>query len=208
MIERIRKVLGRPTPDDEFVDAQAQALLTDLPILRPAIADDLVAAFREKVTSEKLTGTVEHLGSMIDVPQAVARYVEKSAIQGLITISDDPRLAMLDWSGLAVTDAIEPHRGLAVGLAQLAIAETGSVVMASSKLTPSLQNFLPLHHLVIVPIERLRANLGDVWLEIDPRDHRLVTLITGTSGTADIEGRNVRGAHGPRFLHVLLIDEI
>jgi L-lactate dehydrogenase complex protein LldG len=30
-------------------------------------------------------------------------------------------------------------------------------------------------------------------------------LVTGASGTTDIEGSYVRGAHGPRFLHVIVI---
>ena len=34
---------------------------------------------------------------------------------------------------------------------------------------------------------------------------RNVNLITGASGTTDIEGSYVRGAHGPRFLHVVLV---
>ncbi len=35
-----------------------------------------------------------------------------------------------------------------------------------------------------------------------PRAHYWVT---GVSGTTDIEGTYVRGAHGPRFLHVVLV---
>ena len=34
---------------------------------------------------------------------------------------------------------------------------------------------------------------------------RNAILITGPSGTTDIEGSYVRGAHGPGFLHVLLV---
>ena len=37
-----------------------------------------------------------------------------------------------------------------------------------------------------------------------PRAHY---WITGVSGTTDIEGSYVRGAHGPRFLHVILLRE-
>jgi L-lactate dehydrogenase complex protein LldG len=29
-------------------------------------------------------------------------------------------------------------------------------------------------------------------------------LVTGASGTTDIEGRYVRGAHGPGYLHVVI----
>ena len=32
-----------------------------------------------------------------------------------------------------------------------------------------------------------------------------MSLVTGTSGTADIEAVNIRGAHGPRYLHILMV---
>jgi L-lactate dehydrogenase complex protein LldG len=32
-------------------------------------------------------------------------------------------------------------------------------------------------------------------------------LITGASGTTDIEGSLVKGAHGPRDLHIVLVDD-
>ena len=35
-----------------------------------------------------------------------------------------------------------------------------------------------------------------------------VNLITGASGTTDIEGSYVRGAHGPSFLHVVLLEDL
>ena len=34
---------------------------------------------------------------------------------------------------------------------------------------------------------------------------RNLNLVTGASGTTDIEGAYVRGAHGPRSLHVVLV---
>jgi L-lactate dehydrogenase complex protein LldG len=33
---------------------------------------------------------------------------------------------------------------------------------------------------------------------------RNVNIITGTSGTADIEAINIRGAHGPRHMRIVL----
>ncbi|MCP5002313.1 MAG: hypothetical protein GY933_27205, partial [Hyphomicrobiales bacterium] len=34
---------------------------------------------------------------------------------------------------------------------------------------------------------------------------RNLSIVTGTSGTADIEAKNVRGAHGPRFMHLIIV---
>lgn len=208
MLDRLRQILDRPTPEDALVDAQAAQLIPDISALRPSMPDDIVGLFVSKVTSDKLTGTVEHLESIQEVPGAVAQYGHDKGIAGPWTVSDDPLITSLDWADADVTSDIEAHRQLAIGVARLAVAETGSFVVASSRATPSLHSFLPLHHVIVIPVDRIRPYLEDVWLEIDPRNHRMVNLITGTSGTADIEGRNVRGAHGPRFLHVLLVGSL
>jgi len=36
----------------------------------------------------------------------------------------------------------------------------------------------------------------------------LYVLITGPSKTADIESQLVHGAHGPREMHVVIVDEL
>ena len=33
-------------------------------------------------------------------------------------------------------------------------------------------------------------------------------LVTGASGTTDIEGSLVLGAHGPRYLHVVIVEDL
>ena len=39
------------------------------------------------------------------------------------------------------------------------------------------------------------------------RPPRNVNIITGASGTTDIEGSLVLGAHGPRYLHVVIVED-
>ena len=48
------------------------------------------------------------------------------------------------------------------------------------------------------------------WATPTPSAHtpRNVNIITGASGTTDIEGSYVRGAHGPGFLHVVLVEDL
>ena len=49
------------------------------------------------------------------------------------------------------------------------------------------------------PFDRLRAIYGEGSLP------RTVNLISGPSRTADIEQTIVRGAHGPKRLHVVIL---
>ena len=72
--------------------------------------------------------------------------------------------------------------------------------------TPILANFLPLHHLVMVRADTILPFLDDyAAATAGQRPPRNVNIVTGASGTTDIEGSLVLGAHGPRFLHVVIV---
>ena len=71
--------------------------------------------------------------------------------------------------------------------------------------TAVLANFLPLHHIVLLRKADLLAYLEDyATLVAGQPMPRNVNLITGASGTTDIEGSLVLGAHGPRYMHVVV----
>lgn len=74
--------------------------------------------------------------------------------------------------------------------------------------TPILSNFLPLHHLVMVRADTILPFLDDyAAATAGQRPPRNVNIVTGPSGTTDIEGSLVLGAHG-RFLHVVIVGEV
>jgi L-lactate dehydrogenase complex protein LldG len=100
-----------------------------------------------------------------------------------------------------------PDERVGVGVARWAVAETGSLVFHSGEDTPILFNFLPLHHIVLVRASTVLAYLEDysnAFATTGERQPRNVNIITGASGTTDIEGILVRGAHGPRNLHIVI----
>jgi L-lactate dehydrogenase complex protein LldG len=67
-------------------------------------------------------------------------------------------------------------------------------------------SFLPLHHICFIEAGRILPHLEDyAAAELGGPEPRNVNLITGASGTADIEGALVRGAHGPAFLHAVIV---
>ena len=94
----------------------------------------------------------------------------------------------------------------AISVARWGIAETGSVVIHSAPDQPILNAMLPRHWLVALEEDRILPFLDDYAALAKPAPRNAV-LITGSSGTTDIEGYFVRGAHGPGFVHVLLISQ-
>ena len=93
-----------------------------------------------------------------------------------------------------------------------AIAETGTLMLISGPQTPTTLNFLPDTHIVVVRVEQVVASYEDGWDQLrasgaGERLPRVINFITGPSRTADIEQHIELGAHGPRRLHIVLVEE-
>lgn len=101
------------------------------------------------------------------------------------------------WDGTWDMRAVAAEAPLGVTGASFAVAETGSVAVASTERTGLLPSVLPPHHIMVVRdvdvVETVADGL-DRWLA---HPAPLMKMITGPSMTADIEGTLVVGVHGP-----------
>ena len=203
---RVRAALGRRSIDPTTVQGAAAALLADLPATRPdLLATSLVDAFIARVTSPKVAASAEQAASLADVPAAVAAYLEHRKLPAVVALQPHALLRALDWSAFEVHTQVAADEAAAVGMAKWGIAETGSLVFHSGADSPVLANFLPLHHIVVLRAADIVAYLEDYAAAAAGQPMpRNVNLITGASGTTDIEGSLVLGAHGPRYMHVVI----
>lgn len=189
--------LGGMTPAGTIA-AEADALL--IAPERPAVDTmRLDAAFADRLAQPALAATLDRIATLADLPRAVAAYLTSQSLPRALFLQPDPRLATADWSDFMLHDSAAHEETVVLAIARCGVAETGSLVFETGPASPMLPNFVALHHIVVVP-----AVVG--WLEDavlsgpQPRAHYWVM---GVSGTTDIEGTYVRGAHGPRFLHVI-----
>jgi L-lactate dehydrogenase complex protein LldG len=95
--------------------------------------------------------------------------------------------------------------GVTVEEVSAAIAETGSIVCASSNGKAVQASLLPPHHVAIVPRDRIFATLDDFFAEVAATPPTNITIITGPSRTADIELNLVIGVHGPERLDIIVV---
>ncbi len=203
-LSAIRATLG-PGKPPERIAAEAAALLEDPDAARPRLAaPELPEAFALKAAA--LGTTIDRIATLAGVPRAMARYLDAHDLPPRFAMQPAPELAALDWQGLAPHPGIAAHEPAALGLALYGIAESGSLVVHSGPQNPILLSFLPLHHVVLLREVTLLPYLEDYAARLAAQAiPRNAILITGPSGTTDIEGSYVRGAHGPGFLHVILI---
>jgi len=93
---------------------------------------------------------------------------------------------------------------LGVTGADMALPETGTLVLRTGPARPRVASLLPRVHLALVQSAALRADLAIVLEEL--KGDRHFVFITGPSRTADIELVVTVGVHGPQVLAAWVVD--
>ena len=88
------------------------------------------------------------------------------------------------------------------------VAETGTLVCTSGNERWRGLTLIPPLHIAIVEAQQITPDLIDLFAGGMPAPLPAnVTLISGPSKTADIEGILITGVHGPREVHVVVVDK-
>lgn len=104
--------------------------------------------------------------------------------------------------------------GMGITGANVAIADTGTLVIVSNEGNGRLVSTLPPIHVALLGVEKIVPALDDAMaiLKLLPRSGTAqkltsyVSFVTGPSRTADIELVTAVGVHGPSELHIVLLD--
>lgn len=170
--------------------------------------------------AEKVNATTVRINHFDDVPDSVSAYLRDHQLPAKVKLAPDARLTGLPWTAatslMVDQGAADGSDPVSVSMAFGGVAETGTLVLASGRESPTSLNFLPLDHIVVVRAEDIAGDYEAVWQRLREKAvadgkpgtlPRTVNWVTGPSRTADIEQTLLLGAHGPQRLHIIIVDE-
>jgi L-lactate dehydrogenase complex protein LldG len=216
----IRRALRRGPLPEETATALAERVAAHRRNLIPARAASLDPAARIDLfvaMAEEVQTTVARVTSDRAVPAEVARYLAAENLPAELVMAPDPALDAIPWDTRPLLTIrrgrAEPGDAVSLTPSLAGVAETGTLMLVSGADTPTTLNFLPDTHIVVLRVGQIVASYEDGWDLVRARAQagtegwpRTINLITGPSRTGDIEQRIQLGAHGPRRLHVVLIE--
>lgn len=215
ILGRVRRALGRRGEGPAAAERAQAYVAAHGHGPRPTLPEDLAQAFVERATL--MESTVERLGSLAEVPRAVAHYLDALRLPDAVAGQKShagvcwPQFADLDWQGAGLAIEARPTHGhdrLGITGALCGIAETGTLVVVSSPPTPTATTLLPDTHVAVLSAREIVPGMEEAFARVralGPVVPRAIHLISGPSRTGDIEQTIVLGAHGPYRVHILLL---
>lgn len=217
----IRRSLGREALSRDARDELGLKLKRHKPNLVPKRArlphGPQVELFVEM--AEASGASVERVAALDQVPGAVADFLAAHNLGSELVAAPDPALDEIPWGERPMLNLrrgkAEATDAVSLTPAFAAIAESGSLMLISGAESPSTLNFLPESHLVVLRSSAVVGALEEAWARLRKHSRqgrkfampRTVNLITGPSRSGDIGLKLILGAHGPRRVHIVLVDD-
>ena len=216
VLSRIRRANGA-RPNDPARKAVVDERLTSAP--RGVIPERGQKPREERIAlfvamAEKANATVARIAGVGALPEEVSRFLRDGNFPATLRVSTDARLAGADFSATALTVTEGASDGddiNALSHAEMGIAETGTLVLVSSAENPTSLNFLPENHVVVLRADDVAGEMEAAFATLRQtygkgQMPRSLNFVTGPSRSADIEQTLLLGAHGPRALHIVVVD--
>ena len=216
MLRRIRTALGRPdVAETDPVPLEPSAI----PSYRHSDGEPSarhVEDFIERVREYR--ATVDVVGAAA-LAREIGRACEEHNLRRIVVPADLPA----EWteglsSGVKIvrdSDALsiaelDACDGVLTGCAW-GVAQTGTIILDGGPVQGRRAlTLVPDTHLCVIRTDQIVGLVPEAILALATSvhdTHRPITFISGPSATSDIELNRVEGVHGPRTLHVFVVQE-
>jgi L-lactate dehydrogenase complex protein LldG len=170
---------------------------------RDAVPGVIVALARERNAQRVVAWHASALGSDWTEPLVAGGLAPEAMPTSVVTSAEER----------ARLRTVSAEADLGLTCVDLALAETGSLVLRSGPGRPRSTSLLPPCHVAVFDRGALVESLAQVsvfleaWHAHDDGLGGVINFITGPSRTADIELTLTRGVHGPKEVHAVFVDE-
>jgi L-lactate utilization protein LutC len=140
--------------------------------------------------------------------EAESLEAARAAARELVGAAAVARWADPVLDGIAAQEAEPAAAEVSLVVADVAVAQTGTVALRHGAGRPRAVGLLPTRQVALLPASGLVADMAaalERFLVDDPPSN--VVFVAGPSRTADIEQRTILGVHAPRELDVILYDD-
>lgn len=222
VLDDVRRALGRsatlsPAPLEPFIEP---TIKTDVSELIERFTQEATAV-RAKVY--RVSDKLQFVDQLVEI--LAENKGQEIALSGAELFAATNLTSELDARGFSTFVANEKEHeklvtrlancGVGMTAADYAIAETGTIVLSSDEPNALLVSLLPPVHIALLRSPQIAASLDEVISKLgeerisrgDPAGpSRSITMITGPSRTSDVELVLSIGVHGPKELHVIILD--
>ena len=146
------------------------------------------------------------------LPAAISDALKQHGAARVLIPGDFPRNLLPDGLDVAPDTNLTPAEldgfDAAVTLCTLAIAETGTLVLQG--LTGQgrrAATLVPDVHVCVLRADDVVNTVPEAFERLASTAKNALTFVSGPSATADIEMTRIKGVHGPRQLHILLVQK-
>ena len=195
--------------------------------------DHLYQNATQEALIHEFTSNFEQIGGHLkrvktqDVPQVVKQLIQQYEASKVLAWQDE-RLTefgleqaflgteSLFWEieqGFESLTNYAKEAQIGITYTDLGLAETGTIVLFNEAGKGRSVSLLPETHIAILPASQIKARLTQALQRIKKTydEHgklpSLINFITGPSRTSDIEMVLTIGVHGPKELHVIVVDD-
>lgn len=220
ILKRIRQATSIASDLPNFPDKTDHILKQKIEDQIPKNDDAILNQFKKEL--EELSAEFYLVKGQIEIPSLIHKIFKDSDYKKF-SISDNQDCHLIaekiieidsNCSFITATDLKGNQRkdelaniSIALVKASFAVADIGSLVFPYDENGTSLPHFLPDCVFALVERKQLLPNQFELFKKIDYDKSKNMVFMAGPSRTADIEKVLVLGAHGPRRLIVIMINQ-
>ena len=230
-IGRVQEALGRQLgspiagshPDELFGPLEE--------VMQPIAAEDVIGKFEEEL--QKVAGCTYRAATAGELEEILQRILRDHQAKGVVytrnpildAASIPSKLAAWGlesaaWPNSETGNGRKPFKEqsltaeIGISGVEFVLAESGSLVVTSRTEGAQIGSLAPPTHIALYRRSQVVAYLDEVLdrlpVPTDPNQSlpgRSIVFITGPSRTADIEQILIRGVHGPKEVHAILVED-